>query len=183
MTHNQVQKKQSGKPKLKSVIRKYLSEDCHILPDKKDKSYEFVFEVKYPKLFDKEGKQRGNMIGIAKPKNKNYFEILNRIQLPEEPLALFNNFDEKKKSQITWELRAFLISQGLLQSVNIENNAITFLDKLYFISTETIRINDLYHSIMKVINAQIIFMNILASMLPVNNNNTLNLKSEDSYYK
>ena len=157
--------------------------DCHILPDKKNNSYEFGFEVKYPKLLDNEENQKGYTIWIAKPKNKNYFEILNRILLPEEPLALFNSFDEKKKDQITWELKAFLISQGLLQLVNIENNAITFLDKLYFISTESIRINDLYHSIMKVINAQIIFMKMLTSKLPVNNNNTLNLKSEDSYYK
>ena len=183
MTQNQVQKKQSGKPKLKSVIRKYLMEDCHILPDKKSKSYEFIFEVKYPKLFDKEGKQRGNLIGIAKPKNKNYLEIVNSILLNKESIAQFSNFDEKKKGQITGELRGYLISQNLLQSINIENNTIRFLDKLYFTNSDSIRINDLYHSLLKIINTRIIFMDLLASRIPINNKNSLNLKSEDSYYK
>ncbi len=123
------------------------------------------------------------MIGIAKPKNKNYLEILNRILLNEEIIAQFSNFNEKKKGQITRELRVYLISQNLLQTINIENNTIIFLDKQYFTNIESIRINDLYHSILKVINTRIIFMDLLASRLPINNKNTLNLKSEDSYYK
>ena len=37
-------------------------EDCFIIKDIKDKRYDFGFDIKYPKLFNKEGNQIGRIL-------------------------------------------------------------------------------------------------------------------------
>jgi len=85
------------------------------------------------------------MIRISKPINRNYFEIANKIFLTHDIINFVLGIQEKKKVQITWELRAFLIGQKLLKSVNIENNIITFLNKnFYNFSKSKFIFNDFY---------------------------------------
>ena len=75
------------------------------------------------------------------------------------------------------------MNRNLLNTVNLEINNITFLDKIYFTLPNPPNINELYHSIMNVINAQIIVFNILSSRLQINNSNRFHQKLDDSYFQ
>ncbi|MFW9872666.1 MAG: DUF2299 family protein [Candidatus Thorarchaeota archaeon] len=169
--------------KLKSIIRKYLNVDCTFLKKVEDPNYDFGFEVKYPKIKDVKGKSKGRYLVILKPKKKYFLRIINNIQLDEEGTKIYNELDVDKKNLLIDEIRNFLILQNLLQTFNKDNLRITFLDKLYFSNSDFPSINDLYHSIMKVINAQIIVMNILTARLSIKNINQDDLNFENSYFQ
>jgi len=178
-----VAKKPNQRPTLKTLIRKYLNEDCFIQSEPKDKNYEFMFKVKYPKLQDEKGNQRGRMVGIYKPKKKNYLEINNKIILNEDDLKTVQELEDKQKFIINKEINFFLINQNLLQSINLDKNDLYFLDKLYFINSDYPSMNELYHSIIKVINSQFVVLDILDRRLGILNNNKLNSESKDSYFQ
>lgn len=164
------------KSSLKSVIRKYLMEDCFIVRDIKEKQYDFGFEIKYPKLVDKEGKQTGRILAIFKPKGRNFLRITNKVMLNNDGLDIYNKSDDDKKNILKKELRGYLINQNLLQSIDLESNSIVYLDKIYFTSSNLPDINEIYHSIIKIVNTQIVIMDILSVRIGVKNK--LNSKSE-----
>ncbi len=173
----------TSKPILKSTIRKYLMEDCFIIKDIKEKQYDFGFSIKYPKLFDKEGNQKGRILAIVKPKGKNWLRIVNRIMLDNEGLDIFNKSDDVKKKNLITELRRYLISQNLLQNIDLVNNNITFLDKIYFTSSNLPNINDIYHSIIKIVNTQIVIMDILSVRIGVKNKLDSKIEFDASYFQ
>ena len=173
----------TSKPSLKSIIRKYLMEDCFIVKDIKGKQYDFGFEIKYPKLINKDGKQIGRILAVLKPKGKNYLRITNRIMLNDEGLDTFNKFDDVKKNALKTELMGYLINQNLLQTVDLVNNSITFLDIIYFTSSKLPDINDIYHSIIKMINTQIIMMDILTVRLGLKNKINPRAEFDASYFR
>jgi len=173
----------TSKPSLKSIIRKYLMEDCFIIKEIKEKHFDFGFNIKYPKLFNKEGNQVGRILAILKPKGSNYLRIVNTIKLDNDGLNRFNKFDENKKNLLKTELSSYLINQNLLQTVDIENNNITYLDKIYFTSSDFPNINDVYHSIIKIINTQIIVMDILTVRLGLKIKVNSKLEYDASYFK
>ncbi|MFW9881496.1 MAG: DUF2299 family protein [Candidatus Thorarchaeota archaeon] len=168
---------------LKALIRKYLKEDCFIESEPNVDNYEFQFRVKFPILQDKEGNQIGRNVGISKPDKKNYLEINNRIVLPEDALKLVKELDISKKQILTNELKFYLLSQNLLSTIDFDNNFFVFLDKLYFNDSDYPNINELYHSIMKIINSQIAVMNILSGYLGVINKDNIDLETKDSYFQ
>ena len=173
----------TSKPSLKSIIRKYLMEDCFIIKDIKDKRYDFGFDIRYPKLLDKEGNQKGRILTILKPKGKNYLRIINKIMLNNEGLDKFNKFDDIKKSILITELRGYLINQNLLQNIDLINNSITYLDIIYFTSSNLPDINDIYHSIIKIINTQIVIMDILTVRLGLKVKVNSRPEFDASYFK
>lgn len=173
----------TSKPSLKSIIRKYLMEDCFIIKDIKEKRYDFGFDIKYPKSFDKEGNQIGRILTILKPKGKNLLRIISKIMLDNEGLDIFNKFDDIKKNALKTDLMGYLINQNLLQSIDLVNNRIVFLDKIYFTSSNLPNINDVYHSIIKIVNTQIIVMNILTVRLGVKDKVNTRAEFDASYFK
>lgn len=137
-------KKPIQKPTLKTIIRKYLNEDCFFEKEKKkldSKIHEFVFLIKYPKIKDKGGNGIGTNVSILKPKKKNCIEFATKILLHKEAFERFKKFDDNIKDRILWEIFTFLISQNLLPSIP-ENIEITFSDKLYFLDSEFPSINN-----------------------------------------
>ena len=176
-------KKSSQDPTLKTLIRKYLNEDCFIQSEPKHKGFEFMFKVKYPKLQDEKGNQKGRIVGISKPKKKNYLEINNKIILNEDDFKMVQELEDNQKFIINKEIRYFLIDQNLLQSINLDKNNLYFLDKIYFFNSDYPSMNELYHSIIKVINSQFIVLDILDRRLGILNNNKFNSESKDSYFQ
>lgn len=176
-------KKPSQNPTLKTIIRVYLNEDCFIQSEPKENNYEFIFDVKYPKLQDESGNQKGRNVAIFKPKKRNYLEVLNRIIQSEENMKLIQELDEPRRSVINNEIKYYLISQKLLQTTHIEKNQLTFLDKLYFSDSDYPRINELYHSIIKVINSQIVVFDIINRHLGIQVSNKFNSESRESYFQ
>jgi len=178
-----VTKKPNQGPTLKPLIRKYLNEDCFIQSEPKDKNFEFMFEVKYPKLQDEKGNQKGRILAILKPKKKNYLEVLNRIILNEENYKLIQELDDAQRNIINNDIKFYLISQNLLQTIHLEKNQLTFLDKLYFFDSDYPSMNELYHSIIKIVNSQIVVFDIINRHLGIQVNNKLNSESKDSYFQ
>lgn len=176
-------KKPSSGPTLKSILRKYLNEDCFIQKEPKHENYEFIFEVKYPKIKDEKGNQKGRAVAILKPKKKNYLEISNKIFLKEEDLNVVNELEINQRAILNNEIKFYLIRQNLLQSINLDKNDLYYLDKLYFNNSGYPGMNELYHSIIKVINSQIVVMDILNRHLGILNENKLNTESKDSYFQ
>ncbi|MFX0077234.1 MAG: hypothetical protein ACFE96_17455 [Candidatus Hermodarchaeota archaeon] len=178
-----MEKKTHQGPTLKTIIRKYLNEDCFIEAEHKHENHEFVFEVKYPKLIDEKGNHRGRVLAISREKKKNYLKISNKILFNEEDLKIIHELDDSQKGILIREIRFFLISQNLLQSVNFEKNEIYFSDNIYFNGSAPPMINDLYQSIKKIINSQIVVMDILNRSLGILNSNKISLEGKDSYYQ
>lgn len=176
-------KNPNKEPTLKTLIRKYLNEDCFIQSEPKEKNYEFIFDVKYPKLQDGEGNQKGRNVAIFKPKKKNYLEVLNRIIQNEENMKLIQELDDSQRNVINNEIKYYLISQNLLQTIHLGKNQLTFLDKLYFFDSDYPRMNELYHSIIKIVNSQIVVFDIINRHLGIQASNKLNSESKDSYFQ
>ncbi|MEE9378769.1 MAG: hypothetical protein V3V33_12125 [Candidatus Lokiarchaeia archaeon] len=176
-------KKPDSGPTLKTVIRKYLNEDCFIEAEHKHENHEFVFEVKYPKLQDEKGNHKGRIVAVSKQKKQNYLKISNKIFFNEEDLKLIQELDNNRKELLIREIRFFLIKQNLLQLVNFEKNEIYFSDNLYFNGSTFPGINEVYHSIIKIINSQLVVMDILNRNLGILNTNKLNSEGKDSYFQ
>ncbi len=176
-------KKPSQEPTLKTLIRKYLNEDCFIQSEPKHKNYEFMFEVKYPKLQDENGNQKGRNVAIFKPKKKNYLEVLNKIIQTEDNLKVIQELEVNQGNILNNEIKFYLISQNLLQTIHLEKNQLTFLDKLYFFDSDYPSMNELYHSIIKIVNSQIVVFDIINRHLGIRVSNKLNSESKDSYFQ
>jgi len=131
--------------KIKHMIREYLLEEGILrqnLPDK-EKKLEFGFQFSFP------SGQRGHMMVVYKPKNKDLLIISLGTQISKPHINALNSLEKNQKLKYFIELRKLFLLKDVFFRIDIQNYRYEISDQI-FLKKGIITKNSFFKSIRRV---------------------------------
>jgi hypothetical protein len=106
-------KKPSTEPKLKAIIRKFISSFGDLKAERHNPKLDFQFEFTHPKGILPNGKPTGIGFQVLKPKKEDFVEIGSRINIGPNAVKILGAIPKKKMQLFNSITKLSLLKNGI----------------------------------------------------------------------
>ncbi len=131
--------------KIKNLIQDYLLEEGLLRKKIKDPKLDFGFQFTFPPG------QRGHIMAVFKPKNKDLIIISSGTQISDQHIKALNLLKAGKKLHYFMDLRKFFLLKDVFFRIDANQYRYEISDQI-FLKKGTISKNSIFKSIRKVFN-------------------------------
>ncbi len=138
---------------LRHLIMDYLSDEGILKEKIPDPKLDFGYQFYFPPGVDPQGRQRGQVMAVYKPKNKDILIFSIGTQIAEVHVNALNSLGENKKMQFFVDLRKVFLTKDVFFRIDIQAHRYEISDQIFIDETSSISKNSFFKRVKRVFNA------------------------------
>ncbi len=139
--------------KLRHLIMDYLSDEGILKEKIPDPKLDFGYQFYFPPGVDPQGRQRGQVMAVYKPINKDILIFSIGTQIADVHVNALNASGENRKMQFFVDLRKVFLMKDVFFRIDIPAHRFEISDQIFVDNSSNLSKNSFFKSVRKVFNA------------------------------